>query len=85
MNGDGFPNLSLLPVQVAENHVDFESVCIETGGLGELIDRQINLVCDQEVEAEQIVRRLAGTSPVEQLSVAQLVALPRLADGQADE
>ena len=78
-------DLAFLAIQVAEDHVYFERVGVERRGLRQLGNRKIDLVGDQKVEAEQVVGRLAGPSPVEPLSVAQLVAFPRLADGQPDE
>ena len=40
---------------------------------------------DEEVQADDVVRRLARLAPVDPASVAQLVALPGLADGQAEQ
>ena len=85
MHRDRLADLSLLAVQVAENHVDFERVGVEAGGAAQLLDRQIDLVGDQEIEAEDVVRRLARAPAIDPLAVAQLVALPGLADGQAGE
>src|SRR4029434_7573331 len=42
-------------------------------------------VGDQKIESQHVVVRLAGPAPIDPLAVAQLVSLPRLADGQADE
>src|SRR5204862_3658238 len=42
-------------------------------------------VGDEKVEAEHVVRRLAGTAAIDPDTVLELVALPRLADGEADE
>mgnify|MGYP003693768517 CR=1 FL=1 len=58
---------------------------VEAGGAAQLFDRQIDLVGDEEVQAEDVVRRFARAPPVDPLAVAQLVALPRLADRQPDE
>ena len=85
MHGDRLADLSLLAVQVAENHVHFERVGVEAGGAAQLLDRQIDLVGDQEVQAEDVVRRLARAAAVDPLAVAQLVALPGLADRQAGQ
>ena len=52
-------------------------------GLRQLLDRQIDLVGDEEVQAEHVVRRLARAAPIDPAAVPQLVALPRLADGEA--
>ena len=51
----------------------------------QLLDGQIDLVGDEEVQAEDVVRRLARAPAIDPRAVAQLVALPRLADRQADE
>ena len=85
MNRDRFADLTLLAIEVAENHVHFERVGVERGRLGQLVDRQINLIRDQEVEAEQVVRRFARPAPIEELPVAQLVALPGLAHCEPHE
>ena len=81
----GAADLPLLAVQVAEDHVDLERVRIERGGLAHLVDRQIELVADQEVEALHVVRRLALPAPVDPAAFLQLVALPGLAGGEADQ
>ena len=82
---DGAADLSLLPVQVAEDHLDLERVGVGAGGLRQLVDRLVDLVVDQEVQAEHVVRRFAQAAAVDPAAVAQLVALPGLADGQTDE
>ena len=53
--------------------------------LPELLDREVDLVRHEEVQTEDIVRRLARPSAIEPFAVAQLVALPGLADGQPGE
>jgi hypothetical protein len=65
--------------------VHLEGVAVEARGAAQLLDREIDLVGDQEVEAEDVVRRLAGAPPIDPFAVAQLVSLPRLADGEAGE
>ena len=82
VNGDRLADLPLLAIQVAEDHVHFECVVLEARGAAQFFDRQIDLVGDEEVQPEDVVRRLARAAPVEPLAVAQLVALPRLADGE---
>ena len=82
VNGDRLADLALLAIQVAEDHVHFECVVLEAGGAAQFFDRLIDLVGDEEVQAEDVVRRLARAAAVEPLAVAQLVALPRLADGE---
>ena len=63
----------------------FERVGVEARGAAQLLDREVDLVGDEEIQAEDVVRRLARAAPVDPLAVAQLVALPGLADGQAGE
>src|SRR5439155_22962518 len=58
-------------------------VRVETGGLAQFFDRQIDLVGDDEIEAEDVMGRLARTPPIDPLAVAELVALPGLADREA--
>ena len=82
---DRAADLPLLPVQVAENHLDLERVGVGAGRLGQLVDRLIDLVVDQEVEPEHVVRRLAQPPAIDPAAVAQLVALPGLADDQPDQ
>ena len=82
---DGAADLSLLAIQVAEDHVDLERVGGEGRGLAHLVDRQIELVGDEEVEPLHVVRRLAVAAPVDPAPLLQLVALPGLADGQAEQ
>ena len=43
----------------------------------------VHLVVDEKVQAEHVVRRLAEAAPIDPAAVAQLVALPRLADDRA--
>ena len=81
----GAADLSLLAIQVAQDHVDLERVRGQRGRLAHLVDRQIELVGDQEVEALHVVRRLAVAAPVEPAAFLQLVAFPGLADGQAEQ
>ena len=85
MHGDGLADLSLLAVQVAEDHVHLERVGVEARRPAQLLDREIDLVGDEEVQAEDVVRRLARAAAVDPLAVPQLVALPGLADRQAGE
>ena len=52
-------DLALLAIQVAEDQPDLQRIAGELRGLRQLVDRLIDLVGDQEVEAEDVVRRLA--------------------------
>ena len=81
---DGARDLAALAMHVAEDQVDLERVAVDARRLAQLLDRQVDLVRDQEVQAEHVVMRIARAAPIDPLAVAQLVALPRLADGQAE-
>ena len=83
MDGDRLADLALFAVQIAENHVHFERVGVEARGPAQLLDREIDLVGDEKVEAEDVVRRLARAPAIDPRAAAQLVALPRLADREA--
>ena len=85
MDSDGLSHLSLLPIQVAEDHVNLENIVAETDRLAQLFDRQIDLVRDEKVQTEDVVRRLARAAPVDPAAVAQLVSLPRLADSESGQ
>ena len=85
MNGDRLADLSLFPVQIPENHVDFERIGVEARRPGELFDRQIDLIAHEEVEAEDVMRRLPRAPSIDPLAVLQLVPLPRFPDREADE
>src|SRR5262245_39135593 len=85
MHVDCPADLSLLPVQVAENHLDLQRVGAGAGGLCQLVDRLVGLVVDEEVEPQHVVRRFAKTPSIDPAAVAQFVAFPRLADDQAHQ
>src|SRR3712207_7708643 len=51
--------------------------------LTQFLDRVIELIGDEEVEALNVVRRLPRLAPVDPATFVQLVALPRLAGRQA--
>src|SRR5207249_1933840 len=70
---------------VAQDHVHFERVGVEAGGAAQLFDREIDLVRDEEVEAEDVMRRLPRAPAVDPFAVAKLVALPGLANRQAGQ
>ena len=65
--------------------MNLERVLVEPRRARQLVDRAIDLVGDDEVEADDEVRRLARLAPIDPLAVAQLVPLPGLADGQAGQ
>ncbi len=85
MHVDRPADLALLPVQVAENHLDLERVGVRARGLRQLVDRLVDLVVDEEVEPEHVVGGLAEPATIDPAAVAQLVALPGLSHGEADE
>ena len=85
MDLDRARHLAALAVDVAENQVNLERVGVDARRLAQLLDREVDLVGDEEVEAEHVVMRIARAAPIDPLAVAQLVALPGLADGQAGE
>ena len=82
---DGAAGLSLFAVEVAEHEPDLERARVETRGLLQLLDSQIDLIGHQVVQAQDEMRRLADTAPVDRSSFDELVALPGLAGGKADE
>jgi hypothetical protein len=69
---------------VARDHVDLERIGVNAGA-GQFLNRQIDLIGDEKIEAEDVVRRLPGTPAVDPLAAPQLVPLPRLPDRQADQ
>jgi len=78
---DRTPDLPLLPIEVAEDEMYLERI---PGGFGrgaQFLNRWIDLVGDQEIEAEHVVRRFPRAAAVDPAAVLQLVALPGLADG----
>ena len=85
MRLDRTADLSLLAIQVAEDQVDLQRIARRFRRLGQLFDRLVDLAGDEKVEAQHVVRRLAGAAPIDPDAVVQLVALPRLADGQPGE
>ena len=85
MNGDRLADLSLFPVQIAQDHMDLEGVGVHAGRAAQFFDGQIDLVRDQKVQTEDVVRRSTGAPAVDPLAAAQLVSLPRLADRQTGQ
>ena len=82
---DGASDLALLAIQVAEDHVDLDGILVDAGRLAQLLDRVIELVGDQEVQALDVVGRLTRLAAIDPAAFVQLVALPRLAGGQAEQ
>ena len=85
MDIDRTSHLAFMPVEIADDHLDFERIGAAAGGVRELVDRLIELVLRQEVQPEHVVRRLSQPPPIDPPAVAQLVPLPRLADDDAGE
>src|SRR5262249_25220818 len=82
---DRLADLALLAIQVSEDHVHFERVVFEVRGAAQLLDRQVDLVGDEKIQSEDVVRRLPRAAAVDPAAVLQLVALPGLADREAGE
>ena len=57
--GDRLAHLSFLPIQRAEDHVHFEGIGVESGRAAQFLDGEIDLIRDQEVQTEHVMRRLA--------------------------
>src|SRR5215210_5322353 len=76
-------NLPLLSIQIAEDQVNLERIARRFGGGAQLLDCRIDLIRDEEIEAEHVVRRLARAAAVNPSSILQFVPLPRFADGEA--
>jgi len=75
-------DLPLLAIQIPENQMDFEWIAGHFGGCAQFFDRGVDLVRDQEVESEHVVRRFAGAAAVDPPSVLELVPFPGFADGE---
>src|SRR5687768_1807528 len=85
VHGDGAGDLPLLPVEVAEDHLNFEGVGVAARGGRQFLDGLIDLMLGEEVQAEHVVRCLAQAAAIDPPPVAQLVSLPRLARDEANE
>ena len=85
VNLDGARDLAALAVDVAEDQVNLERVGIDPRRLAQLFDGDVDLIRDQEVQPEHVVMRIARAAAIDPLAVAQLVALPGLADGEAGQ
>ena len=78
-------DLALLAIEIAEHEPQLERAGIDARRLLELFDRQVDLAGDEVVQAEDEVRRLPDAPAIDPAALDELVALPRLAGGQADE
>ena len=70
VHGDGPRHLSLLTVQVAKDHLNFERIGVRAGRGRELFDGLINLMLRQEVQAEHVVRRFAQPPAIDPPAIA---------------
>ena len=82
---DRLAHLSALAVEIAQDQIDLERRRVESHRPCQLLDGQVDLVGNQEVQPEDVVRRLADLAAVDPAAVLQLVALPGLADGETDQ
>src|SRR5687768_11059665 len=65
--------------------MNLERIACRLRGGAQLFDGLIDLIGDEEVEPQHVMRGLAGTAPIHPAAVLQLVPLPRLADDQAGQ
>lgn len=77
---DGARHLSPLSIHIAENKVNLERVGVNPRGLAQLFDRDVDLIGDEEVEAQDVVMRFPCAPAIDPFAVAKLVAFPRLPD-----
>ena len=85
MDVDGPRDLTLFTVKAAEEQVNLERVAEAFGRLAQLLDREINLIRNKKIQADDVVQRLRHAAPIDQPARAQLVAFPRFPDRQSDE
>ncbi len=83
---DGARDLPFFAIEAAEQQVYFERVAEAFGGLAQLVDGEIDLIGDEEVQADDVVQRFrdARRRSISRPD-AQLVALPGFPDREADE
>src|SRR3954454_3984064 len=79
---DRAANLSLFPIQIAENEMNLEWIAGGVGRRTELLDRGIDLIGDKEIQAQHVMRRLERAPPIDPPAILELVALPCLPDGE---
>ena len=78
-------DLALFPIEVTQNQVNLQGIGIESGRLGQLLDREIQLVGYQEVQAVDVVWGFPGFTSIDPSTVTQLVPLPRLPGREANQ
>ncbi len=81
----GATHLPLLTVQVPQDHLDFERLGVRARGVRQFVDRLVNLVVHQEIEAEHVMRSLAKPPAVDPAPIPQLVPFPGLAHHQPQQ
>ena len=62
-----------------------QRIAIEAGRATQFLNREVDLVGHQKIQPEDVVWGLARPTPVDPVTVAQLVPLPGLADREAGE
>ena len=65
--------------------LNFERVGAHACRLRQLVNRLIDVVVDQEIEAEHVMGCLAQAASINPAAVPQFVTLPRLADDEAEQ
>ena len=78
MNIDGARDLPLLAIQAAEQQVNLERVAETLRGLAQLLDREIDLVGDEKVQADDVVQRLGHAAAIDQPARRAACSAPRL-------
>ena len=78
MNVDGARHLALLAIQAAEQQVNLERVAEALGGLAQLLDGEIDLIGDEEIQADDVVQRLGRAAPIDQPARRAACSAPTL-------
>ena len=71
-------DLSLFAVEVAQNQVDLERVACCLCRPCQFVNRWIDLVGNEEIQPEHVMRRFSSAPPIDPSAVLELVAFPRL-------
>ena len=80
VHGDRATDLPLLAIEVAEDEVHLERVLVLADDVRQLLDGRVEVRGHQEIEALQVVGRFAQPPAIDEATLAQLVAFPRLAE-----
>ncbi len=78
-------DLSLLAIEIAEDQMNLERVAGDLRRLLQFVDRRIDLVGDEKIQSEHVVRRFARPAPIGPHTFPQLVAFPRFPDREAQQ